>query len=282
MSLKKNLLKLSAPLWGLLKIPHTNDSMQFEDFYHDLNMPLMDENEYIRTVMNSMSDEDIIYQKGENPERVFKDGDSFIPRKGLILMGKYFIAKRLELIKKYSSDLDHKSLLDVGATSDVFFRFLNKTGVGVNISERAVQYMKDKGIEAFVGNAEDLQFGDNSFDYLFCFETIEHLENPVRSLRELKRVAKEAIFITIPNVRKTNLCTFEFKDRGMHRWHFLEFNKEDFKRILSRVGLKVEYEFVIRPFGKPRTWRQKLFVYRWRNHPWFMGFVFMKVSPDES
>lgn len=262
-----------------LGIPFSNDNLQFEKLFYDLNKSLFEESPFINKVMSDITDNEVIYQKGEGAELILNIDGKVIPRKGAILMSKYFIAKRVDLILQATKELKHKNLIDVGATSDVIFRYLNKNALGLNISEKAVNYMKSQGIEAVLGNAEDLKFEDKRFDYLLCFETIEHLENPIKSLKEFRRVTKEKIFITIPNIKETRVCPFEPKDRGRHRWHFIEFGRSDFRHILRRTGLDIVNEIIIHPYGKAKSVQQRLFKQKWKNHPWFEGFVFYELVP---
>lgn len=264
-------------------IPLTNEGQDFEEVFYDLNRSLEGESELVRRIMSSITDQEIVYQKGEGPEVVIPDGQGgMVPRKGTMLMLKYFIAKRVELVLESVPDMEHKSLLDVGATSDLLFRYFNKRGVGLNVSPQSVEYMKTQGIEAVVGDAESLRYEDKSFDILFCFQTLEHLENPVRALREFARVTREKLFMTIPATPTTKLCTFEPTTRGRHRWHTFEFCDSDFRKLVKRVGLRVIRHVSIYPFGQARNFRQRLFVKRWGWHPWFEGFSFYELEHDKS
>lgn len=264
-------------------IPLTNEGQDFEEVFYDLNRSLEGESELVRRIMGGITDQEIVYQKGEGPEVVIPDGQGgMVPRKGTMLMLKYFIAKRVELVLESAKDIEHKSLLDIGATSDLLFRYFNKRGVGLNVSPQSVEYMKAHGIEAVVGDAESLQFEDKSFDCLFCFQTLEHLENPVRALREFVRVMREKLFLTIPLVSRTKICGFETPLRGRHRWHTFEFSDSDFRKIVKRVGLRVARYVPIYPYGKARNFHQRLFVNRWGNHPWFEGFSFYELEHETS
>ncbi|OGS37027.1 MAG: hypothetical protein A2293_15480 [Elusimicrobia bacterium RIFOXYB2_FULL_49_7] len=265
--------------WKAAGIPLTNNSLEFESMFHELNMSFYNESNFISSIIEGIRDEEIIYQKGEGPEAVFNSSGNLIPREGMILMLKYFIAKRIELILDGANDPGGKSILDVGATSDLLFRYLNKKGVGLNISQKAVDHMKSSGIEAVLGDAEKLDYPDKSFDYILCFETLEHLENPLRALREFKRVAREKIFITIPAIDTTKICGWEPSERGVHRWHFIELNNTDFEKIAQRVGLKITRNQIIRTSSVPATIKHKLFFSKWHNSPWFKGYRFYELAP---
>lgn len=265
----------------MIGIPSTK-SPKFEQWYFELNQSLYDTSEMVGKIMRDMTDDDIIYQKGEGPELVNEVNGTLIPRKGAVLMSKYFVARRVELVRQAMSDWDQKTVLDVGASSDLLFRYLEKTGTGLNISERAVEHMKSHGIDAIVGDAHNLPYPDNSFDCVLCYQTIEHLDSPLLCLRELGRVARERVFLTIPHQRKTKVCGFQPKDREQHRWHFLEFSVADFKKALARAGLNVRHHEIIRGAGPPRSIKQNLFALRNRRHSWFRGFAHFELDPPSA
>jgi len=70
-------------------------------------------------------------------------------------------------------------------------------------------YLGDVRIDAkryspvtIVMDAHRLGFRDSTFDEIYCFEVLEHVESPMKVLRELKRVLKSdgRVIITVPNV----------------------------------------------------------------------------------
>jgi SAM-dependent methyltransferase len=49
------------------------------------------------------------------------------------------------------------------------------------------------------GDACALPFGDQSFDLVVCLEVLEHLPEPARALRELRRVARAGCLLSVPH-----------------------------------------------------------------------------------
>ncbi|KKN76036.1 hypothetical protein LCGC14_0374260 [marine sediment metagenome] len=45
---------------------------------------------------------------------------------------------------------------------------------------------------------ENLTYKDNEFDTVCCLEVLEHTLNPVKAIKELKRVAKKRLIISVP------------------------------------------------------------------------------------
>lgn len=77
--------------------------------------------------------------------------------------------------------------------------------IGVDINEKRVQELNDKGMKALVGDAQNLPKSIGKFDVIVAGEVIEHLENPglfLRSARQLLREGGQAprLILTTPNV----------------------------------------------------------------------------------
>jgi ubiquinone/menaquinone biosynthesis C-methylase UbiE len=47
-------------------------------------------------------------------------------------------------------------------------------------------------------SADNLPFHDKHFDLVVCVETLEHLEEPLLALREIERVCKQYILVSVP------------------------------------------------------------------------------------
>lgn len=90
-------------------------------------------------------------------------------------------------------------VLDVGCHDGTFSRLiLTRTKasglVGIDTQKAPIawarQHWQDPKIKFSVGDAQNLKFGNASFAAAFCLEVLEHVEDPLRVLRELKRVLK--------------------------------------------------------------------------------------------
>ena len=109
----------------------------------------------------------------------------------------------------------------------------------------------------------ELEFTDESFDTIVCFETMEHFSfNPVKFVRELRRVLKPGgcVYITVPNKAsfqslaalifgKSELLVdsyFEFEDyrsngkNAFYGFHWREYSRSELRRLFSRAGFRVK------------------------------------------
>lgn len=168
-------------------------------------------------------------------------------------------------LKNYPQFFDNKSAIaDVGDTSGNLFRALRCRGLSVNINPEVVKYIRQGGIEAELGDIEKLPFENGAFEYTFCFQCLEHTLNPIQALRELSRVTRKKIFLSIPYVEKTVIYSLDYwknlksKDIKHGGWsvsspkgvdcHKFEFSTEDFKKLLSHACLKYCGNFPINYF----------------------------------
>ncbi|UCD06972.1 MAG: class I SAM-dependent methyltransferase [Candidatus Aenigmatarchaeota archaeon] len=67
-------------------------------------------------------------------------------------------------------------------------------------------------------DVSDLKFKDNSFDTVLCQEVLEHIADPVRGMKELWRVAKKRVIITVPLEPNFTLLRLPWGWCKPHRW----------------------------------------------------------------
>lgn len=105
-------------------------------------------------------------------------------------------AKRQKHSRKVLQDLPNGSLLDVGAGRGEGIRIAVESGHDPVVGVEPVEYLA--GGPVIVGVATQLPFNDNDFDTVMCLDVLEHLveEDIKPALREMKRVAKNYVFLT--------------------------------------------------------------------------------------
>jgi ubiquinone/menaquinone biosynthesis C-methylase UbiE len=99
----------------------------------------------------------------------------------------------------------------------------------------------NKKIRFVAGNIKFLPFKNQTFDFIVCFETIEHLkkEEGLKALLEFKRVLKKNGFLLIssPNAQLTRLKKKLF--RSITTLHLHEYEPEELKNFLAKMKMKV-------------------------------------------
>ena len=84
-------------------------------------------------------------------------------------------------------------ILDVGCGTGANLEMLKNFGEaeGVDVSDDALEFCRTKGLKAHKGLAEKLPFTDESFDVVTALDVVEHLDDDVAGLKEMRRVLKK-------------------------------------------------------------------------------------------
>jgi SAM-dependent methyltransferase len=167
------------------------------------------------------------------------------------------------------------SVLDVGAGSGELLRVAagwarstgrRFNGVGLELNERSAQAILEDStdfpeITSVRGNALQLPFADNEFDYVMCSLFTHHFvdERVVDILREMSRVASRRIFVIdlhrdpVPYFFYTTLGKLVLKNRLIRHDGALSilrsFKADEFVRLGMAAGLRdlwVEHHFPAR------------------------------------
>jgi methionine biosynthesis protein MetW len=94
-------------------------------------------------------------------------------------------------------------VLDVGGGDGLFLSLLQQRGIAdvhlLDVSPVAVDRARAKGITAAVGDITGtLPYSDGQFGTACALDVLEHLYDPLATLRELARVASEVV-VSVPN-----------------------------------------------------------------------------------
>ncbi len=101
-------------------------------------------------------------------------------------------------------------IVDLGFGSGDFLRFLVENMPGQTFDIHGLDYSKSAVIRAkklipkgefIVGDIYNMPYASASFDLVFCIQTLEHLKNSDKVLKEMDRICKPdgMIIISVPN-----------------------------------------------------------------------------------
>jgi ubiquinone/menaquinone biosynthesis C-methylase UbiE len=166
-------------------------------------------------------------------------------------MKKNWTGERLETFIMNETTMEHlhryalaqcfvedKTVLDVACGEGYGASLLGQKARKVNaidIDAQTVQVAKDKyqqdNIQFLQGDILSLSLTDSIFDVVVCFETLEHVMDHDRMIRELKRVLKPGGLILISTPDKKN---YSEKNGYQNPFHVKELYEHEFKDLIGR------------------------------------------------
>ena len=140
--------------------------------------------------------------------------------------------------------------LDIGCREGYQTRLLEDMGFNVT----SIDVTKDFDNCIIMDANDTLEFGDNEFDLVWCSEVIEHLEDPVKSLSEFRRVLKQSgkLIITTPNSYCWVFNLFSLfgltPDKLQHPGHKHFFNYKDMQELFPNADIYGFFPYILVKF----------------------------------
>lgn len=155
-------------------------------------------------------------------------------------------SERLDYIESYMSP---GKLLDVGCAAGHFVESAlgrNWDAHGVEVSEYAVEYAQKtlKLKEIFGGTLINAKFPSDHFDAVTCWDTLEHLTEPLVNLKEVHRILKPngMIFLIVPNFDSAEVMLFgKDCDNIVADAHLTYFTPRTLQKIVEKAGFEVVF-----------------------------------------
>lgn len=140
------------------------------------------------------------------------------------------------------------NLLDVGCGTGSWMAMMNRLGwtvEGVDFDPAAVAVARASGLDVRIGSLEEQGYPAATFDAITLSHVIEHLPDPLRTLRECERVLKPggSLVLLTPNAASYSHRYFSADWRGLEPPRHLHiFNTRALRSALVSVG-----------FGEPQV-----------------------------
>lgn len=160
----------------------------------------------------------------------------------------------MERVKaKYLQHVGPESrILDVGGRGRKHDRSYGK--LFMNASEYSVaDIVSGPGVTHVMPGPYSLPFADNTFDLVVSGQTLEHVNNPFRSVEEMTRVLKINGFIVL--IAPSAGPRHDKQDC----WRFMD---DAFRAIAEETGLKVVADWITKNASdeRSRKWKDHVFV----------------------
>lgn len=163
-----------------------------------------------------------------------------------------------------------------------------KRVVSVNMDPVAVQKIKDRGGEALLVRAEELDLDSLAPDFLMCFETLEHLTDPLRFLHSLAENPYGGHLVVSVPYRTVSRFGGKVLDRTPDRQprrmtpeelHIFELSPADWSRMALLAGYRTEFCRIYRQYPRFGIFRAMAPI--WRSLD-FEGFICLYLTRDLS
>lgn len=163
---------------------------------------------------------------------------------------------KIDSASKEMSNLKFDTVLDVGSASGYMLNELSKKYAqakysGIDVYDKAIEYAKKQypHIDFKIASANKLPFKDSSFDLILFYETIEHVEDPVECLKEIKRVLKKdgTLILAMDSGSMLFRTVWFVWEKTFGRvWqeaHLHPFTHTELEELIKESGLKIKDKF---------------------------------------
>lgn len=136
-------------------------------------------------------------------------------------------------------------ILDIGCGYGFFLEEATKRGweaEGIDLSEDCVAFAKKRGLKAELALPEDIK-EKNCYDAITMFYVLEHLPDPLATLRTIKKLLKPGGVLllrvphTTPIVKQLNKIRIK-NNLYDPPFHLCDFSPETIAKFLSKAGFK--------------------------------------------
>jgi len=153
--------------------------------------------------------------------------------------------KRLREIQVWEGSGCHGRILDVGCATGFFLEKAQSLGFepyGIELSEFSFEKARSKfGDSIFYGTIEESPFENNFFDVITMFDLLEHVKDPVETLRRCRAILKPQgiIVAVLPDVSSITAKLMGKNWTHHKKEHLYYFSKKTIAELLRQESYEV-------------------------------------------
>ena len=158
---------------------------------------------------------------------------------------------RLNALKPYLSE--SSKVLEIGCSSGHFLYHVKKLVgevVGVDYDKEAAKYAAEQcSCKTYSGDFNQIKFEPEYFDVVCTIQTLEHVQDPITFMRDLKKLVKKdgLIFVEVPNLYDPLITIYANKIYNkfyFHDAHIYYFSVKSLQAVMKKAGIVGKVEFV--------------------------------------
>ena len=202
-------------------------------------------------------------------------------REGYSRVGPNYLAKRESKLRRARRELrkiarykKEGELLDIGCGAGFFLKEAQKKGwdvFGVDLSQSMIEYAKKEfKLNLFAGTLSQAHFPANYFDIITMYDLLEHLENPLGTLKEIAKILKRdgLLLIVTPDFGERAITQKtppeDFRTPPEHLYYF---TRQSLQNMLNKAGLeyfrqtsRINLKPIIKFFVKKKEEAKKILI----------------------
>lgn len=130
-------------------------------------------------------------------------------------------------------------ILDVGCGTGANLLMLSEYGdaEGVDVAEDALVFCRERGLDKVrLGAGEELPYEDGTFDLVTALDVVEHMDDDLAGLREMRRVLRPGgrVLLFVP----TFMFLWGLQDEVSN--HRRRYRLPELRRVLEQAGFEIE------------------------------------------
>ncbi|MEQ8323865.1 MAG: class I SAM-dependent methyltransferase [Vicingaceae bacterium] len=149
-----------------------------------------------------------------------------------------------EIIGEFEKYSAQRNLLDVGCGVGFFLEVSTERGwksQGTEISDRAIEVCKSKGIATYQGEIGQIDFKENRYSVISAFEVIEHVQFTSKFINDIRLILQKGglLYLTTPNFNSLNRRFLNEKWNVLsYPEHLVYFTKKSIHNLLISNGFE--------------------------------------------
>lgn len=168
---------------------------------------------------------------------------------------KRFTPEAVQRVERIKGELNPQDeILEIGCSVGYFLDAAAdyvQSVYGTEWDKKAQQFIKDCAQHSNIVVSDNPEDFGKEFDKILMFHVLEHIEQPITFLSNLKQMLKPGgrIYIEVPNVDDVLVKTYQcdaFKDFYYKKAHLYNFNEKGLAYIFERAGYQYNIDFIQR------------------------------------